>query len=354
MKVTFRVILLITCFFISQRVSAQYEISGRLANYDSLWHNKIYLSYIDANDRFNHLSEKQIINSTTIDEQGFFVLKGINLPEFNSIVRIHLTKSDESFLLFSGDPINYLILVANNSSQIHIDAKNFSKHPLDYTVTGDFVKQNEEIKEFQNLAKTSTTINPFAHSEKSLEIISDNQAHIARSFCEKSKNPLVNAFALHNINLEKDYNRHTAFYDRFFKKNSIYESSYIKVLEREVEIIKYKYGKTNNSASYFVILVLILIILCLTAYIVYMRKRYAKLPPVGKKSNPKQLIELLTKREKEILELVAKEYQNKDIAQELHLGVSTIKTHLSKIYQKLGVKNRQESKRLYLSALGKD
>jgi DNA-binding NarL/FixJ family response regulator len=50
----------------------------------------------------------------------------------------------------------------------------------------------------------------------------------------------------------------------------------------------------------------------------------------------------LTRREREILQLVLKEYQNKEIADELHLETSTIKTHLSKIYRKLHVENRSQ------------
>jgi len=50
--------------------------------------------------------------------------------------------------------------------------------------------------------------------------------------------------------------------------------------------------------------------------------------------------EELTLKESEIMDLVAKGLQNKEIADQLHLSESTIKTYLYRIYQKLGVKNR--------------
>ena len=50
--------------------------------------------------------------------------------------------------------------------------------------------------------------------------------------------------------------------------------------------------------------------------------------------------EELTPKESEIMDLVAKGLQNKEIADQLHLSESTIKTYLYRIYQKLGVKNR--------------
>lgn len=48
----------------------------------------------------------------------------------------------------------------------------------------------------------------------------------------------------------------------------------------------------------------------------------------------------LTKRELEVLRLVADGSTNADVAQRLWLGERTIKFHLSNVYEKLGVKNR--------------
>lgn len=50
-------------------------------------------------------------------------------------------------------------------------------------------------------------------------------------------------------------------------------------------------------------------------------------------------ISTLTKREKEILALISKEYSNPEIAQKLFLSVETVNTHRKNILQKTGVKN---------------
>ena len=50
----------------------------------------------------------------------------------------------------------------------------------------------------------------------------------------------------------------------------------------------------------------------------------------------------LTPRENEILTLVARGYDNEHICSMLHISIFTIRTHLSKIYKKFGVKNKME------------
>lgn len=47
----------------------------------------------------------------------------------------------------------------------------------------------------------------------------------------------------------------------------------------------------------------------------------------------------LTKREKEVLKLIAEEYTNQEIADKLFLSLRTIETHRSNLSQKLGAKN---------------
>lgn len=51
----------------------------------------------------------------------------------------------------------------------------------------------------------------------------------------------------------------------------------------------------------------------------------------------------LSKREQEILQLVSKGYTNDEIANNLYLSAHTIKTHLYRIYKKIGAKNRYQA-----------
>ncbi len=52
---------------------------------------------------------------------------------------------------------------------------------------------------------------------------------------------------------------------------------------------------------------------------------------------------LLTPREQEVIRLVARGWRNSEIAAALYISAKTVKTHLSSIFQKLGVRDRLQA-----------
>ncbi len=66
---------------------------------------------------------------------------------------------------------------------------------------------------------------------------------------------------------------------------------------------------------------------------------FAEAPPT---SPPTQPIDPLTEREEEVLLTVARGRTNAEVADELHISLSTVKFHLASLMQKLGARNRVE------------
>jgi NarL family two-component system response regulator LiaR len=60
-------------------------------------------------------------------------------------------------------------------------------------------------------------------------------------------------------------------------------------------------------------------------------------------AEPHAHADALTAREREVLELMADGLTNADIADRLHIGVATVKTHVSSVITKLGVSSRTEA-----------
>lgn len=55
---------------------------------------------------------------------------------------------------------------------------------------------------------------------------------------------------------------------------------------------------------------------------------------------PQQWQEKLSKREHEVAEVVARGISNREVAEELHITVRTVKEHLTSIFSKLGIQDR--------------
>ena len=59
------------------------------------------------------------------------------------------------------------------------------------------------------------------------------------------------------------------------------------------------------------------------------------------------IISMLTKREEEVLILIAKGYRNKEIADNLKISIYTVQNHIQDLFRKMGVRNRTEAANKY-------
>ncbi|MGE5604709.1 MAG: DNA-binding response regulator [Bacteroidota bacterium] len=71
----------------------------------------------------------------------------------------------------------------------------------------------------------------------------------------------------------------------------------------------------------------------------------------NQKNNPvASLVNQLSSREKEILQLMAEGLDNKEIAKKLFIAEQTVKNYVSVIYSKLGVRDRVQASRMVMES----
>ena len=80
----------------------------------------------------------------------------------------------------------------------------------------------------------------------------------------------------------------------------------------------------------------------LTRSILYALQRYQSYSPASTYLPTQEQLPL-TKREKEILCLIAQGLANKEISSQLYLSTSTVRNHISKIFAKLNIQNRAKA-----------
>ncbi len=73
-------------------------------------------------------------------------------------------------------------------------------------------------------------------------------------------------------------------------------------------------------------------------------KEFSRLSELsGSRPKPRQLAEPLTERETDVLRLMVQGATNQDIADQLHIGLGTVKHHVRAIFGKLGARDRVQA-----------
>lgn len=143
--------------------------------------------------------------------------------------------------------------------------------------------------------------------------------------------------------LEKDIEENTAYYEQLVLqlKDSDLQPEYYAYLESKLS--KLNLSKTESRFTLSMLLNGILLLVIVLIGIKYMK---------AQKNTPKEELIPLSKQETLIKNLILEGKSNKEIAAELFISVSTVKTHITNIYSKLQVSSRKELQQKYQNTTG--
>lgn len=297
------------------------KIEG-LIKIDSSWSPNIYLSFIPTFEDIHAMSNEMIIAESRIDNKGKFEIDLDFLPEDQKLYRLHITKKGDfkTSLIIGGLNENYIVFIADRFSKIKINAISVNP-PFKYA---NFLskKENLEFQKITNLIFRKDSIVSRCGISKR-KFVEKKYNDELLSIADSATNNLVSLYALYKTDVESGYIQDKNFYKSYIKKWSNSNNEYFKEFKKRLPI-----EEQSNIPFKSVLLSITLI---LTAFI------------IGKTNYlQKNRIKKLSVQERKILDLLKRGATNKEISDEFNIGLSTVKSHVSSILNKLKVKSRKE------------
>ncbi|MEC3966526.1 helix-turn-helix transcriptional regulator [Flagellimonas halotolerans] len=339
-----RFFVLIILVINSSALWGQYRFSGEVSRENT--GNAIYLSLVEDYRKSSRVYLDQIVQKTKVDSLGHFYFEGNNLNEQNRIYRIHLDGCSDN------TGTNHFLGKCNNSKNVLFIANNKDtlKFPTSFedqslcTISStnpnsgllleienlkgqmayDFVDYPSKTNKKLNLVKWFKNLHSFGRQTNEplaelyiYDFISDKRNETFRFYLEDLTN---------NDYYENLSERLTSTYP---------EAEFTQQYRTEITTDKELASFNRTKSSKWNRTIIALLAVSVLGNVVFFLGR-------KKKDNTSQLLEKLTLQEQKITNLMLENKTNKEIASELFVSVSTIKTHINNLYKKLGISSREE------------
>ena len=342
MNLFFRFLILCILFF-ETGTYAQFEFSGEV-NQEFI-NSKVYLLVIDDYEKIDLFLTNQILQETSVNSYGYFEFSGEFLSDTNKIYKIYIDQCNDeitnaSHLLKQCDKSNSIVFIANGTDTVHFALndlnqmfcsfkssrlENVAIHKID-SVQEVLLSQLQNTKSdsqrnmlfktyFKELQKFSITLN-----EPLAELYSYNLYANKKSFARD----------LYLEDLES-----SSYYSGLSKRlqKSYPNSRYLSEYENDIK--QYNVNFTDNSSNIIIISLSSVLLLSLILNFYLIQKKKVKSSKINYK-------EILSTQEQNVFELMQKGLSNKEIAEQLFVSISTIKSHINNIYAKLKISSRKD------------
>lgn len=319
--------LLISIILLGLPLSGQTAISGYIDTAEThLTERKVFLAKISLKDIPDY--EKAIkITSSTIDEKGFFEFKRSLIDKKEAVYRVYVNRFEKA--LNDTLQVDKLFLFSKEDTLVF---KKTDSPFSEYSNTNDSDTEWQRLRIFEARLKKPESI-----KEDSL---SDAYFSSLKSYTKDSLQILVvKLISIRQLDnqdlLGKDILKNKDYYIELLselKKSGIERSDYL-FLENKLAFLITEEAERKYQSSIIIIVFLILAVIGLFAFILKMR---------NKESQSSFNEDDLSKQERNIRYLILEGKSNKEIANELFISLSTVKSHISNIYSKLRVSDRRE------------
>ena len=302
---------------------AQNAISGYVnIENKELWGLTVHLTQINVKNGEDYANSK-LVASSVLEKDGYFSFDKKSITSKNSIYRIHVNpirgatkdsiKNDQLFILSKADTVRF-----------EKGEKLFSKYS----------NTNKADIEWQRLRKFEATFYDTIQSEKGKSLYVNKMKSYTKDSLRILLVKLISIKELENKKLlEKDIVTNPGYYVALLEelKESDLDRLEYQFLEEKLTFIataviadKYKETKTVN-------MLLLVVVFGLVFFGLWVWKN---------KNN--RISNDLSNQEKNIQNLILEGKSNKEIANELFISLSTVKTHITSVYRKLQVSSRKE------------
>ena len=336
----FRIIFLFFLFLcFCSTLSFTANIKGRII-LDETWAPMAYLSVIHSFDDLNTASYDFLRYQVEIDSMGYFEINDMELADEDRLYRLHICKKGDpvSTIIIGGQEENFIHFMMNKKSDVTLVQHDHLPGIQHCKIKGHLT-ESSLTKLFELQKKLNTP--PELPSAQNRSFIKKQVLNDFQSIADTASNTVIRLLALHFIQESFASLDHLPLMERIDNGLTIsdYSSPYYKSFANQLSFLQFQSNKTSNSWGGWLKWFGLVSLFALIASFLWQKN---KGQTESKKEDNTKTVQSLSNQEKRVFNLLKKGKSNKEISSELHIEVSTVKSHLNKIYSRLGVKSRKD------------
>ena len=345
-------IVVVLFFLLSFKSYSQYSFDGQIA--DNVDGKTVYLSIIEDYRKLSRPYLEQIIKKTTVDSLGYFKFQDDNLSTDNRIYRIHVDECSEDVLdshhfLARCPHSRSILFIANNQDTITFPTSFADEILCEITSTNT---KSEAFLQIDALKEEMAFDFYDFRSEANRKLNSKKWFNTLHDFGKNIDEPLVELYVFDFLSDKR--NETYSYYLKDISTNDYYENLGQRLEEKypntvftalyQTEITTDRQIADQSLTVYsnwkWILGSLLALSILFNIYFIYRQKSLLK-------NHKNNATAKLTAQEKKIVNEILKDKTNKEIASELFISLSTVKTHINNLYKKLEVSSRDEIKSLF-------